>query len=227
MKLNCVIIDDEPLAIKVLLNYASQVEQLEVTGTFTNALQSLKFLQENEVDLLFLDINMPLIDGFSLLESLSKKPKVIITSAHSEYALKGFEMDVLDYMVKPISFPRFLKAVNKIRNNFNDIKISKDYIFVKVDTKKMKKIYLDEIFIVESLKDYVKIITPSKNFVVHQTLAGFTENLPKSQFIRIHRSHTISIDKVTALEGNRVEINGTKYTIGRNYLEKTRATILN
>jgi DNA-binding LytR/AlgR family response regulator len=226
MKLNCVIIDDEPLAIKVVLHYAAQIEQLDIIASFTNALESLQFLQENQVDLLFLDISMPQIDGFSLLESLSKKPEVIITSAHAEYALKGFEMDVLDYMVKPISFPRFLKAINKSKFNHNNLKINKDYIFVKID-KKMKKIYMNDILIIESLKDYVKIITPSKNYVVHQTLSGFTESLPQSKFIRIHRSYTISVGKVSSLEGNRVEINGNKYTIGRNYLEKTKATILN
>jgi len=226
MKLNCVIIDDEPLAIKVVLHYAAQIEQLDIIASFTNALESLQFLQENQVDLLFLDISMPQIDGFSLLESLSKKPEVIITSAHAEYALKGFEMDVLDYMVKPISFPRFLKAINKSKFNHNNLKINKDYIFVKID-KKMKKIYMNDILIIESLKDYVKIITTSKNYVVHQTLSGFTESLPQSKFIRIHRSYTISVGKVSSLEGNRVEINGNKYTIGRNYLEKTKATILN
>jgi len=227
MRLNCVIIDDEPLAIKVVLHYAAQVEQLEIIASFTNALESLKFLRENEVDLIFLDISMPQIDGFSLLESLPKKPEVIITTAHSEFALKGFEMDVLDYLVKPISFPRFLKAINKSKIKTNDFKTDKDYIFVKIDKKKMKKIYLDDILIIESLKDYVKIVTLSKNYVVHQTLSGFTESLPKSKFIRIHRSYTISIGKVSTLEGNRVEINGDKYTIGRNYLESTKATILN
>ena len=143
MKLKCVIIDDEPLAINVIKKHVDQIEELETVATFTNAVDSLKFLHDNQPDLIFLDVNMPVLDGFKFLESLNQKPIVIITSAHAEHAIKGFELEVLDYLLKPISFPRFLKSVNKAisikRKEQEEKTSSSEHIFVKVDKKKMKK----------------------------------------------------------------------------------------
>ena len=229
MSLKCVIIDDEPLAINVIKNHIAQLKGLEIIKTFDNAIESLDFLRSNEVDLLFLDINMPVLDGLSFLKSLDNKPMGILTTAHEEYAVEGFELEVLDYLVKPISLPRFLKATNKAIAKTQEAPKStteNESIFVKVDKKKMKKVYLDDILLVESLKDYIKIITLNGNYVVHQTLGSFTDELPSAQFVRIHRSYTANINKVDAVEGNSVEIANKRYTIGRNYLEDAKNAIL-
>jgi len=230
MNLKCVIIDDEPLAIKVIENHISQIKELEVSAVFHNAVDSLGHFREHLPDLLFLDVDMPIMDGFSFLDSLEEKPMVIITSAHSQYAIKGFELQVLDYLVKPVSLPRFIKAVNKAMAKVRDRTkrdVSQDHIFVKVDKKKMKKIYLDDIILVESLKDYIKIVTSKGNHIVHSTLSAFTEELSADHFIRIHRSHTVSMDKIDAVEGNSVEIGGRRFVIGRSYLEDVKNRILN
>ena len=231
MMLKCVIIDDEPLAVDVIKNYISQIKGLEIMASFNSALDSLEFLQENDVDLMFLDINMPVLDGYSFLKSLSNKPQVIITTAHEEYAVKGYELEILDYLVKPIPFPRFLKAVNKAIKNCEENKGENDtwknkHLFLKINKKKMKKVYLNDILLVESLKDYIKVITPNKNYIIHQTLSSFTESLPSNRFIRIHRSYTVSLDKIEALEGNSLEINGKRYVIGRSYLSQVKDIIL-
>ena len=230
MSLRCVIIDDEPLAIKVIENHISHIAELQVSAVFNNAIDSLEHIREHRPDLLFLDVNMPIIDGFSFLDSLEGKPMVIITSAHSEHAVRGFELEVLDYLVKPISLPRFIKAVNKALARHGDHTKRppvQDHIFVKVDKKKMKKIYLDEIVLVESLKDYIRIVTLKGSHIVHKTLTAFTEELSGERFIRIHRSHTVSLDKIDVLEGNSVEIAGKRYVIGRSYLEDVKNRILN
>jgi len=230
MSVSCIIIDDEPLAIKVIENHISHIAELHVSAVFSNAIDSMEHLRLHRPDLLFLDVNMPIIDGFSFLDSLESKPMVIITTAHSEHAVKGFELEVLDYLVKPISLPRFIKAANKALakgGGHSNRPLAQDHIFVKVDKKKMKKIYLDEIVLVESLKDYIRIVTLKGSHIVHRTLSSFTEELSGDRFIRIHRSHTVSLDKIDTLEGNSVEIAGKRYVIGRSYLEDVKNRILN
>lgn len=231
MSLNCVIIDDEPLAIDIIKNYISQVKGLDITASFNSALDSLEFIEKNKVDLLFLDINMPILDGYSFLKSLSNKPQVIITTAHEEYAVKGYELEILDYLVKPIPFPRFLKAINKAKKIHDEKKDDNEnwknkHLFLKINKKKMKKVYLNDILLIESLKDYIKVITPNKSYIIHQTLSSFTESLPPNRFIRIHRSYTVSLDKIEAIEGNSLEINGKRYVIGRSYLSQVKDIIL-
>ncbi|MDB2336239.1 LytTR family DNA-binding domain-containing protein [Flavobacteriaceae bacterium] len=232
MTVNCLIIDDEPLAINVIKNHIKEIDNLNVINTFNSAINALSFMKSNNVDLLFLDINMPLLDGLDFIKSLDKKPMIIITTAYSEYAIKTYELEVLDYLVKPISFPRFLKAVNRAFKKFNssltsNLNIAKrTHIFIKVDKKKMQKIYLDEILIIESLRDYLKIKTITNKYIIHSTLSSFTEKLPSNNFIRIHRSFTIAIDKIEAVQGNSVEIDGVKYVIGRSYIEHVKNRIL-
>ncbi|UII81150.1 LytTR family DNA-binding domain-containing protein [Flagellimonas sp. CMM7] len=232
--LRVIIIDDEPLAINVLKNYAEQIKQLQLVNTFSNAIDATSFLQENEVDIIFLDINMPILDGLNFLESLHVSPMIVITTAHEEYALKSFELEVIDYLVKPIPFPRFLKTVNRIislkqgtSNAGGQSLNEKPSIFVKVDKKKLQKIFLDEIVVVESLKDYIRIKTTSAKYIIHKTLGSFTDELPSDKFLRIHRSYTIAIDKVEAVEGNSLEVDGIRYTIGRSYLNDAKNRILN
>ncbi len=232
MNLRVIVIDDEPLAINVLKNYIQQVKELLLVETFSNAMDASSYLRDNEVDIMFLDINMPMVDGLEFLGTLHKKPFVIMTTAHEEHALKSFELEAIDYLVKPISMPRFLKSVDRIiglkqgsmnRSNSSNEKPS---IFVKVDKKKLQKIFLDEIMVVESLKDYIRIITPTSKYIIHSTLSSFTDNLPSDLFLRIHRSYTIAIDKVSVVEGNSVEVGGIRYTIGRSYLNDAKSRII-
>lgn len=233
MILKVIAVDDEPLAINILKNYILKVKELQLVKTFSNAMDASSFLRDTDVDIMFLDINMPMLDGLEFLETLHKKPFVIMTTAHEEHALKSFELEAIDYLVKPISLPRFLKSVDRViglkqgslKASDNNTK-EKPSIFVKVDKKKLQKIFLDEIMVVESLKDYIRIITPTSKFIIHSTLSSFTDDLPSNRFLRIHRSYTIAIDKVSVVEGNSVEVGGLRYTIGRSYLNDAKSRIL-
>ena len=232
--MKCLIIDDEPLAINVIKNHLKQLNDFEISNTFTNAIEALSYLKDNPVDLIFVDINMPLLDGLNFIRNLVERPLIVITTAHSEFAVEAYELDMLDYLVKPISFPRFLKTVNKIQK-INSLQQSpslqttsdKPFIFIKIDKKKMKKVFLDDILVIESLKDYLKITTSTNRFIIHQTLFSFTEQLPPNKFIRIHRSYTIAVDKIDTIEGNSVEIAGIRYPFGRTYIESVKSKILN
>jgi len=233
MKIKCLIIDDEPLAINVIKNYLQQIDNFEISETFNNAIDALNFLKSNTVDVIFLDINMPVLDGINFIKSLETPPLVIITSAYDEFALETYELDVIDYLIKPIEFPRFMKALNKVNRRLENNKVlneninDRPYLFIKIDKKKMKKVYLDEILTVESLKDYLKINTTTGKYIIHSTLSDFTNLLPSNDFIRIHRSYTIAINKIDAVEGNSVEIEGLRYVIGRSYIEEVKHKILN
>ncbi len=230
MSLRCVIIDDEPLAVEIIKGYIDKIEGLEVVKTFHSAVESLSFFQENEVDVLFLDINMPVLNGLDFLENLDKKPFIIITTAYEEYALKGYELDVLDYLLKPISFSRFVKATNKVFKAKEVSETTKnkkqDFIFVRLNKKVLKKVVIDEIISIESVKDYIKISTTKESFLTHQTLHSFIENLPANKFLRIHRSFVIAIDQIDAIEGNSLLVNNERFTIGRSYLNNVKEVLL-
>ena len=233
MKIKCLIIDDEPLAINVVKNYLQQIEDAELANTFNNAIDGLNFLNNNTVDVVFLDINMPILDGINFIKSLKEPPLIIITSAYTEFAIETYDLDVLDYLVKPIEFPRFLRALNKVYNKLNinktaiDSNKTRPYAFIRIDKKKMKKVFLDEILVIESLKDYLKINTTNGRFMIHSTLSDFTDLLPAADFIRIHRSFTVAINKIDAVEGNSIEIDGIRYVIGRSYIDDVKEKILN
>lgn len=235
MKINCLIIDDEPLAINVIKNYLESIENFEVINTFTNPIEGLNFLKNNKVDVVFLDINMPVLDGINFIKSLENPPLFIITSANSEFAIETYELDVLDYLVKPIEFPRLMKALNKaskrLENKTNtpyqESNTENPFIFIKIDKKRMKKIFLNEILVIESLKDYLKISTLTGKYIIYSTLSDFTDLLPERNFLRIHRSYTVAIDKIDAIEGNSIEIEGLRYVIGRSYMEHVKQRILN
>ncbi len=233
MKIKCVIIDDEPLAINVIENHLKNFDHVEIVATFTNPLKAYGILEQEKVDVIFLDINMPQMTGFTFIENLNYKPLIVITTAYREYAVKSFELNVLDYLVKPIPFNRFLKTMNKvyqqiyITNTTHDANLQQEpHIFLKV-IKKLIKVNLNDILYIESLKDYIKVITALGDFVVHKSLTAITEELPQSNFIRVHRSYTISINKIEALEGNTIEIASRKIPIGRIYLKITKERILN
>ncbi|ADY30152.1 LytTR family two component transcriptional regulator [Cellulophaga geojensis KL-A] len=235
IKLRTIIVDDEPLAINVLKNYVSQIQELELVETFSNAVAATTFVQNNEIDIIFLDINMPILDGLDFLKSLQSMPMVVMTTAHEEYALTSYELQAIDYLVKPIPFPRFLQAVQRIiklkqgnttKTTTTNTVAENPSIFIKVDKKKLQKIVLDDIMVIESLKDYIRIKTKSDKYIIHRTLSSFTDELPSDKFIRIHRSYTISISKVDTIEGNSLEIGGIRYTIGRSYINDVKETLL-
>ena len=232
MKIKCVLIDDEPLAMKVLQNYFNNFADFEITGTFNNALEALEFINSNSVDAVFLDINMPMMTGFELIRLIEYKTKIIITTAFREFAAESYDLDVLDYLVKPIPLPRFIKCIHKIEADFNlknNIKIEphkiEPHIFIKVD-KKMVKITIDEILFIEGMKEYIKVVTSNKTYITHKSLTSLSEEVPADRFIRIHKSYTIAIDKVKSIEGNRIQILSYTLPIGRNYAKDVKSKIL-
>lgn len=232
MKIKCVLIDDEPLAIKVLQNYFANFTDFEVIGTFNNSLEALDFINSTSVDAVFLDINMPMMTGFELISLMENKTKVIITTAFREFAAESYDLDVLDYLVKPIPLPRFIKCINKITTEYNlknNIKVdtskSDSYIFIKVD-KKMMKINIEEILFIEGMKEYIKVVTPDKTYITHRSLTSLSEELPAERFLRIHKSYVIALNKVKSIEGNRIQIQSYTIPIGRNYSKDVKNRIL-
>ncbi|WP_242156221.1 LytR/AlgR family response regulator transcription factor [Aestuariivivens sediminis] len=233
MKITCAIIDDEPLAIQVIESHLKEFDNIEVSNTFNNPLKAFEELQQSQPDVIFLDINMPQMTGFTFLQNLGYKPLIVVTTAYREYAVESFELDVTDYLVKPIPFNRFLKTINKVYKLKQSTSGSSDsnlhqepHIFLKVN-KKLIKVYLSDIFYIESLKDYIKVITNLGDYVVHKSLTAITEELPSSNFIRVHRSFTVSISQVKALDGNTIEIADKKIPIGRMYLKEAKERIFN
>jgi DNA-binding LytR/AlgR family response regulator len=239
MKINCLIVDDEPLASNVIKKYLIDFKEVEVLHTCQDALEAFIYLSNSsyrKVDLLFLDINMPEITGMELIRRLDTKPLTIITTAYREYAVESYELNVFDYLMKPVPYNRFSKTMEKVIEHFaliHKVKNSalldqeeKEHLFVKVD-KKMIKIYFSDILYVESLKDYVRVVCTSENFITHSNLGNFTSNLPDDRFIRIHRSYTISLSSIKSLEGNSVHIGNKIIPIGRNYQVETKKLILN
>lgn len=227
MKLNCLIVDDEPLALELLESYVKKVSDLELVGACQNALDATNILRQQNIDLLFLDIQMPTLTGIELIKTLSRRPKIIMTTAYKEYAFDAFQLDVIDYILKPVSFGRFLKSVNKVLNWDAGNMITEEqaplfeeaFIYLKVDKKSMKVI-LNDILFIESLKDYVRITTTKTTFIAHHRISALEDKLPASQFIRIHRSFIVSKSKVSAFTTSSVELGNSKLPIGRLYKEK-------
>ncbi len=226
------LVDDEPLAIKVLQNYFTNFTDFEVIGTFNNSLEALDFINSTTVDAVFLDINMPMMTGFELISLIENKTKVIITTAFREFAAESYDLDVLDYLVKPIPLPRFIKCINKITTEYNlknNIKVETvkgdSHIFIKVD-KKMMKINIEEILFVEGMKEYIKVVTSDKTYITHKSLTSLSEELPADRFLRIHKSYVIALNKVKSIEGNRIQIQSYTIPIGRNYSKEVKNKIL-
>lgn len=222
VKLRCVITDDEPMARKGLQGYVEKLGFLELVAVCEDAIQLSNVLKEQSVDLLFLDIEMPYMSGVELLSGLTDPPKVIIVSAYEQYALKGYELDVTDYLLKPVSFERFLKAVNKVYDQVARPAAAgaePKFIFVKT-TQKMEKIFFRDILFVEGMENYVSIQTSSGKVVTHTSLSDFLKKLPPYKFIQIHKSYIINQDHVSALEGNLLNIGTYKLPISRNYKAK-------
>lgn len=224
-QINCIIVDDEPLALEVIERYVSNISELNLIKTCSNALEAFEVLHTTQVDLIFLDISMPVISGIDFLRSLKNPPAVIITTAYPDFALQGYELDVIDYLVKPVSLERFMKAVNKVIEKIRNAKpattLSKpkaDYMFVKADMK-LVKIKFSDIDYIEGMKDYVKIYTKEKMIVTLMTMKWFEANLPQNEFVRIHKSYIVNVDAIKTIAGNEVEIMKNKLPIGSMYKE--------
>lgn len=221
MKINCIVIEDEPLALKKIKEFIEQVDYLNLLEGFNNAVDAIGFLKKNSVDLIFLDIRMKKLSGIQFLESLQVKPKVIITSAYNEYALKGYELDVADYLLKPFMFERFLKSVDKVYNQLSILTgdNSNDFIFVKTEYR-IEKIEIKDILYIQGMKDYLQIHTVDRKIMTLQTFKNLLEILPQSDFQRIHNSYIISISKIENIERNRIRIGKDLIPISDSYKDK-------
>ncbi|MHA4807782.1 LytR/AlgR family response regulator transcription factor [Flavitalea flava] len=223
-KIICLAVDDEPPALEVLKNYIAALSSLELAGTCKNAVEALNMLQEKSIDLLFLDIQMPQLLGTDLIRTLIKPPKVIFTTAYRKFAIEGFELDAVDYLLKPISFERFLKAVNKVM----EISLKKEpvtapnqpkadpFIHFRAD-RKILKIALDDILYIESLKDYIKVVTRFRTIITKQPISSLEEKLPKEAFLRIHRSYIVALNKIGSFTSEMIGIADQELPISRMY----------
>ena len=223
MRYTCLIVDDEQLARQLLEEFVSKVPMLELKGMCKNPLEAMEILKEENIDILFLDIQMPELTGVEFVKTLVHKPAIIFTTAYSEYALEGYQLDILDYLVKPFPFDRFIKAVNKAtefidlkRNSSNAKTGDSDYLLLHADHK-IYKVNLDDIEYIEGLKEYVSYYTKEKRIIVLQSLKSIEESLPPKRFIRVHRSYIVPIEKIKTLDGNQVQIGGKLIPIGRSY----------
>ena len=216
--MTCLIIDDEPIARDILRTYISDTPQLTLAGECESAMDALSFLKEHSVDLIFLDINMPKLSGISFLKSLSAPPKVILTTAYSEYALEGYELDVVDYLLKPFSFERFLKAVNKVAEPSDN---DEAFVVFKADGKTYR-INEKDILFAESQGDYITLHTREKRHTFNQTLKSFSDELTESEFLRVHKSYLVSLRQIDYVEGNMIHIKGHDIPLGKVYKDEFR-----
>jgi DNA-binding LytR/AlgR family response regulator len=233
MKLSCIIIDDEPLARKGLKEYIADIDFLSLAGEFDNSLKATDLISRGEVQLLFLDIQMPKITGIDFFKTLQNAPPVIFTTAYPQYALEGFELNALDYLVKPISFDRFFKAVLKAKeyyevrekNTTDGATSSAGYFFIKADNK-LVKLFFDDILFAEALQNYVVIHTKDKKYITYLTFKSVEEYLPAERFIKTHKSFIISAGKTETIEGNNIRIGSHDIPISRNLKEEVMEKLL-
>lgn len=225
-----IIIDDEPLAHQIIETYANDLSYMELEGNCYNGFEAIELLNKTKVDLIFLDINMPKLKGFDFLKTLPKPPKVIVTTAYEEYAIEGYELNIVDYLLKPFSFNRFMKAINKATID-NSTAIEKDSnttqqsIFIKGD-KKYHRVSLDNLLYVEAYGNYSKFHLSQKSILSHEKISELEFTLPQHQFMRVHKSYIVSIEKIEIIEGNRIIIDGEKIPIGQTYKKKVHNFLL-
>lgn len=236
MTLRCVAIDDEPLARECISNYVKEVDFLHLSGVANNPLELSQFLDHGGVDLIFLDIQMPVMNGIDFLKATPKPPLVIITTAYPSYALEGFQLDVVDYLVKPITFDRFFKAVNKAKDYHKLLTMSAehassktpsaDYFFIKCDYK-YERIYFDDILYIQALQNYVTIHTRKGKYLTLLYLKNVEHNLESQDFIRVHKSYIVSISKIEAIENNEIVMQSFRIPISRNYRDAVIEKVVN
>lgn len=226
--IRCLVVDDEPLALDILEDYISKVPFLTLVKTTTSAIEGLSLVQNDAIDLVFLDVQMPELTGIQFLKIINGKCDVILTTAYSQYALDGYELDVVDYLLKPIAFDRFYKAAQKVLQNSGNTNSlasevlpaqkNHDFIFVKAEHK-IQKIYLDDILYIEGLKDYISIFTKSERIITLQNMKKMEESLPSKSFIRVHKSYIIAFGKIESIERSRIQIGEKIIPIGDTYRE--------
>lgn len=225
MIIKCIAVDDEPLALDIIEDYIKKIEFLELEAKCTSALEALQILKNTTIDLIFLDIQMPDLSGFEMLESLNKNPLVIFTTAYDDYAVESYNYNAIDYLIKPFSFSRFLKAVDKAHEQMASQKVSvangktskkQDFIFVNADGKNVK-IFLDDILFLKGLSDYIELHTVLKKFILRDNLKDVEKMLLPSDFTRVHKSFIVSISKIDFVEGNIIKIKDEEIPIGRSY----------
>lgn len=223
MKLKCIVVDDEHLARTLLEEYINKLPELELIAKCASALEANSFLLQEEIDILFLDIQMPDLSGLDFLKTLSKKPHVILTTAYAEYAVEGFQLDVTDYLLKPISLERFMQAVNKVikrtavtPKGTPTASETADHFFVKADHKKVKVRYADILY-VEGLKEYISIYVPGQRIITLESLKNMEAMLPKDKFARVHKSYIVAFEKIDAVSGHAIELAGKNIPVGKSY----------
>jgi two-component system LytT family response regulator len=231
--IRCLVVDDEPPAREIIRRYIEQIPTLQLAGECANAMQAFALLQQQTVDLMFLDIRMPQLNGNDFIKTLKHPPRVILTTAYPEYALEGYELDVLDYLVKPILFDRFLKAVNKVYQQshiktegmaINEEKRTESFVYFRAD-RKMVKVMLQDIFYIESMKDYVKVFTVSGMLITKQSISSVEAMLPEKEFIRIHRSFIVSARHIKSFTSELIEIHNTEIPIGKLFRNEVMKTL--
>jgi DNA-binding LytR/AlgR family response regulator len=231
MMLNCLIIDDEPIARKLLQEYIEETDFLTLVGTAENPLKATGLINEHNVDLIFLDVNMPKMSGLDFLRSANNLPMVIMTTAYGQYALDGFEMAVVDYLVKPFSLERFLKATQKalelhtLKQKVNQPEKSASYFYVKCDGRIEKVIY-DDLIYIEAMANYVTLYTDNDKLVVYLTIKGILEKLPSEKFIQVHKSHIVNLDKIKTIEGSMLHLGDKKITLSQSFYDEVMNKIL-
>ena len=220
MYIKCIVIEDEPLALKKLISFIDKIEYLKISKTFDNAIEAISYLKSNTVDIIFLDIQMEDFSGIQLLETIKQRPKVIITTAYDKYALKGYELDVADYLLKPITFERFVQAVEKVFNSLSLTlaKPNNDFIFVKTEYRH-EKIKISDIFFIEGKSEYLRIVTKDKKIMTLQNFKTLQDLLPGDLFVRVHKSFIVAIDKIESIERNRIKIKDLIIPISETYKE--------
>jgi len=230
--IRCLVVDDEPLALHILEDYISKMPFLELVKVTTNPIEALQVVQEGAVDLVFLDVQMPELTGIQFLRIANGKAKVILTTAYPQYALEGYELDVIDYLLKPIAFDRFFKSVQKAQTIIQpaakvETKVEaapqsnllSDFIFVKTEHK-IQKVYLNDILFIEGLKDYISIFTPSERIITLQNMKKMEDSLPEKHFIRVHKSYIVSINKIDSIERSRIFIGDKIIPVGDTYRDE-------
>ncbi|MFD2564746.1 LytR/AlgR family response regulator transcription factor [Aquimarina rubra] len=237
-KIKCIVVDDEPLAREIIETYIARVDQLELISSCANALEAFNIIAKDKVDLIFLDIQMPELTGIDFLKDLTPSPKVIFTTAYSDYAVDAFNLEAVDYLLKPIEFSRFLKSIHKFLKlstvtstpltslsdhneeaNYQDI-----FMYLKVE-KKMQKIFLKDILFIESLKNYIKVKTMDREIIAYKSISSIESLLPDSRFLRVHRSFIVGIDYINSFSTTEIELKGIKIPVGRNYKESVKDTL--
>jgi DNA-binding LytR/AlgR family response regulator len=230
MKLKCIIVDDEPMARKVLQEYIEDIDFLELVGKAENPVKANALLAQVDADLILLDINMPMLSGIEYLRTAASLPMVIITTAYAEYAIEGFELDVIDYLVKPFSFERFLKACNKAKEFHSHTQTpvtgsKSDHFFIKCDGR-IEKVLYTELLYVEAMLNYVILHTDSRKMIAYLTIKSMVEQLPADIFLKVHKSYIINMSKIKSIEGNEISLGGAAITISQNLYESSMMKIL-